>query len=64
VIEGQPPILHAAPAACSFRNRCQYAFDRCSQENPALTDVSAPGHRAACFLLDRASTQAPEAVNG
>jgi oligopeptide/dipeptide ABC transporter ATP-binding protein len=64
VIEGQPPILHEAPVACSFRNRCQYAFDRCSQENPALTDVSAPGHRAACFLLDRASTQAPEAVNG
>ena len=64
VIEGQPPIMHEAPAACSFRNRCQYAFDRCSQENPALTAVSAPGHRAACFLLDKASTQAPEAVNG
>ncbi len=64
VIEGQPPILHDAPVACSFRNRCQYAFDRCTQENPALTDVSAPGHRAACFLLDRASTQAPEAING
>ncbi|WP_417410904.1 ABC transporter ATP-binding protein [Hoeflea sp.] len=64
VIEGQPPILHDAPVACSFRNRCQYAFDRCAQENPALTDVSAPGHRAACFLLDRASTQAPEAING
>ena len=64
VIEGQPPILHDAPVACSFRNRCQYAFDRCAQENPALTDVSAPGHRAACFLRDRASTQAPEAING
>ena len=64
VIEGQPPILHAAPVACSFRNRCQFAFDRCAQENPVLRNVSAPGHRAACFLLDRASTQAPEAVNG
>ncbi len=64
VIEGQPPIMFGAPVACSFRNRCQYAFDRCSQENPALTQVSAPGHRAACFLLDTASTQAPEAVNG
>ncbi|MGJ8572661.1 MAG: ABC transporter ATP-binding protein [Hoeflea sp.] len=64
VIEGQPPILHDAPVACSFRNRCQYAFDRCSQENPALTDASVPGHRAACFLLDGALTQAPEAMNG
>ena len=64
VIEGQPPIMHEAPVECSFRNRCQFAFDRCSQENPTLTKVSAPGHRAACFLLDKASTPEPEAVNG
>jgi len=64
VIEGQPPIMYEAPAACSFRNRCQFAFDRCSQANPALTGISAPGHRAACFLLDKASTPEPEAVNG
>ena len=35
VIEGQPPILTAAPAACSFRARCPHAFARCSTENPA-----------------------------
>jgi oligopeptide/dipeptide ABC transporter ATP-binding protein len=64
VIEGQPPIMYEAPTACSFRNRCQFAFDRCSQANPALTGISAPGHRAACFLLDKASTPEPEAVNG
>ena len=64
VIEGQPPIMYEAPAACSFRNRCRFAFDRCSQANPALTEVSVPGHRAACFLLDKAATTEPEAVNG
>tara|TARA_R110002020_G_scaffold136630_23_gene304869 strand:+ start:2709 stop:3728 length:1020 start_codon:yes stop_codon:yes gene_type:complete len=64
VIEGQPPIMHEAPAACSFRNRCPFAFDRCEQENPALTPIHAPGHRAACFLLGRVSTQEPETVNG
>ncbi|MCC0034441.1 MAG: ABC transporter ATP-binding protein [Hoeflea sp.] len=64
VIEGQPPIMYEAPVACSFRNRCQFAFDRCSQANPALTGISAPGHRAACFLLDKASTPEPEAANG
>jgi oligopeptide/dipeptide ABC transporter ATP-binding protein len=64
VIEGQPPIMYEAPTACSFRNRCQFAFDCCSQANPALTGISAPGHRAACFLLDKASTPEPEAVNG
>ncbi|MCY0093985.1 ABC transporter ATP-binding protein [Hoeflea ulvae] len=64
VIEGQPPIMYEAPVACSFRNRCQYAFDRCAQENPALYATNAPGHRAACFLLDTASTPEPEAING
>jgi len=64
VIEGQPPIMHEAPDACSFRNRCQYAFDRCGEANPALAPVHAPGHRAACFLLDKASTKEPEAVDG
>jgi len=64
VIEGQPPIMYEAPVACSFRNRCQYAFDRCAVENPALYATSAPEHRAACFLLDKASTPEPEAVNG
>ncbi|MBC7280115.1 ABC transporter ATP-binding protein [Hoeflea sp.] len=64
VIEGQPPIMHDAPDACSFRNRCQYAFDRCAEANPALTPVHVPGHRAACFLLDTAATKEPEAVDG
>lgn len=64
VIEGQPPIMHEAPVACSFRNRCQFAFDRCGQENPLLAPVHVPGHRAACFLLDKVATQEPEAVHG
>ncbi len=48
VIEGQPPILKAAPAACAFRARCTYAFARCGAENPARFAVG-PGHDAACF---------------
>ncbi|OCW57156.1 ABC transporter ATP-binding protein [Hoeflea olei] len=64
VIEGQPPIMHHAPAACSFRNRCEFAFDRCAREHPELQAIDAPGHRAACFLLDQALTQTPEAVDG
>ncbi len=50
VIEGQPPILSAAPAACSFAARCPVAFARCQQENPPRFAV-APDHDAACFLL-------------
>jgi peptide/nickel transport system ATP-binding protein/oligopeptide transport system ATP-binding protein len=48
VIEGQPPILIAAPTACSFRARCPHAFDRCARENPARRPVG-PGHDVACF---------------
>ena len=48
VIEGQPPILGAAPTACPFRSRCPLAFDRCSRENPAR-EIVAPGHDVACF---------------
>jgi len=48
VIEGQPPILSAAPAACPFRARCPQAFERCERENPARVPVG-PAHDAACF---------------
>ncbi len=48
VIEGQPPILMAAPSACSFRARCPHAFDRCARENPARRPAGA-GHDVACF---------------
>ncbi|PYF10606.1 peptide/nickel transport system ATP-binding protein/oligopeptide transport system ATP-binding protein [Rhodobacter viridis] len=48
VIEGQPPILRAAPAACPFRDRCSLRFSACDAANPARYDVG-PGHDAACF---------------
>ena len=49
IIEGQPPIMTQAPAACPFRDRCDVAFDRCAQENPPRYDVG-HGHDAACFF--------------
>jgi peptide/nickel transport system ATP-binding protein/oligopeptide transport system ATP-binding protein len=53
VIEGQPPILKAAPQACSFRARCAMAFERCAQENPLRRDVGV-AHEVACFWDARA----------
>ncbi len=47
-IEGQPPILKAAPVACAFHDRCPQAFDRCARENPARIPVGG-GHDVACF---------------
>lgn len=52
VIEGQPPILGAAPTACPFRGRCAHAFARCESENPQRRAIDAlpigQGHDVAC----------------
>ncbi|WP_445810352.1 ABC transporter ATP-binding protein [Yoonia sp.] len=48
VIEGQPPLMLAAPEACPFRARCDLAFDRCAAENPPRYGLS-NGHDVACF---------------
>ncbi|MBP9182829.1 MAG: ABC transporter ATP-binding protein [Fuscovulum sp.] len=52
VIEGQPPILTGAPAACPFRARCEYRHDACDRQNPARRPVDGQpvggGHDVAC----------------
>ncbi len=53
IIEGQPPIMTAAPSACPFRDRCDVAIDRCAVENPRRYDVG-DGHDAACFHVEGA----------
>ena len=51
VIEGQPPLITAAPTSCSFRDRCPFAFDVCARINPQRYPVSKT-HDVACFLVD------------
>lgn len=48
VIEGQPPIMKAAPTACPFMARCTYALPRCARQNPPRIPVGG-GHDVACF---------------
>lgn len=52
VIEGQPPILTAAPSACPFRARCEYRFDPCDKINPLRRAIDGravgQGHDVAC----------------
>jgi len=52
VIEGQPPIMGAAPVACPFMPRCAHAFSRCGSENPQRRAIGAGrvgyGHDVAC----------------
>ena len=47
-IPGGPPDPADAPTGCSFRPRCPYAAERCS-ETPALREV-APAQSAACHF--------------
>jgi oligopeptide/dipeptide ABC transporter ATP-binding protein len=37
------------PSGCRLRDRCPYAFARCSEDEPPLKEI-APGHRVACHL--------------
>jgi oligopeptide/dipeptide ABC transporter ATP-binding protein len=47
-IKGSPPDLLIPLTHCPFAWRCDYAFDRCWQEIPALMPVGIR-HQAACF---------------
>ncbi|MDJ0754899.1 MAG: ABC transporter ATP-binding protein [Ardenticatenaceae bacterium] len=52
-IDGRPPNLLREPLSCPFAPRCQYAYDRCHKENPALEHVKAKlsgnTHEVACW---------------
>ncbi len=47
-IPGQPPNLQALPAGCAFRERCDFAFERCA-ERPELRGFAGARHKA-CHL--------------
>ena len=47
-ITGQPPSMYSAPTYCVFAPRCEYAYDRCAQENPVLSPISET-HKVACW---------------
>ncbi len=48
-IPGAPPNLLVRPAYCPFAPRCEFALERCWEENPALSLV-APSHTIACWV--------------
>lgn len=48
-IDGIPPVLYEHPNSCPFAPRCEFAIDRCRQENPGLETVG-PNHKIACWV--------------
>jgi peptide/nickel transport system ATP-binding protein len=56
-IEGHPPDLAHLPPGCSFAPRCPLAQPQCHDTTPALVEI-APGHAAACWLMDQTANGA------
>jgi peptide/nickel transport system ATP-binding protein len=52
-IPGRPPSLVNPPAGCRFRDRCPFAFAKCT-ETPPFEEVR-PGHLVACWKVSQDS---------
>jgi len=48
-IPGRPPSLVNPPVGCRFRDRCPFAFAKCT-ETPPFEEVR-PGHLVACWKV-------------
>ena len=48
-IPGAPPNLLVAPHGCPFTPRCDFAIERCKEENPSL-ELVATDHKIACWV--------------
>ncbi len=53
-IPGRPPSLANPPAGCRFRERCPFAFDKCTQ-TPPFEEIK-PGHLVACWKVSQEQT--------
>jgi peptide/nickel transport system ATP-binding protein len=66
-IPGSPPDMRTPPKGCAFADRCKFAMDRCTDEQPVLASpaIESDGRRqVACWLHENnelpASLAAPE----
>jgi len=59
-VRGELPSPVFLPSGCRFHPRCRFAFDRCPQEHPVLTERGA-AHLAACHLTEFGQVQAATA---
>jgi peptide/nickel transport system ATP-binding protein len=55
IIRGSVPPLDREFSGCRFAGRCDYAWERCSNEVPAWSEV-APGHGVRCHLQQAKAT--------
>jgi oligopeptide transport system ATP-binding protein len=58
-IRGLPPDLIDLPDMCPFLPRCDFAREKCEQQNPPLLDVHA-AHKSACWFWEEVSKEGPK----
>lgn len=58
-IAGNVPRPGTIKQGCRFAARCEFAFDRCLQENPELYETSNE-HKVRCFLYDEEEVEADD----
>ncbi|MGZ9724128.1 dipeptide/oligopeptide/nickel ABC transporter permease/ATP-binding protein [Rhizobium miluonense] len=49
MIGGAPPLPHARPSGCSFRDRCPVAMPACSAERPQFKSFASEDRRVRCL---------------
>jgi oligopeptide/dipeptide ABC transporter ATP-binding protein len=49
ILSGEVPSPMDPPSGCRFRTRCKFAEDRCSLQEPVLSEAEAK-HEVSCFL--------------
>jgi oligopeptide transport system ATP-binding protein len=57
ILTGDVPSPSRPPPGCNFSSRCPKVTDICRSRKPELREI-APGHLAACHLLDTTQTTA------
>ncbi|TVR75354.1 MAG: ABC transporter ATP-binding protein [Sphaerobacteraceae bacterium] len=58
-IRGLPPDLIDLPDMCPFLPRCDWAKEKCEQQNPPLHEVH-PAHYSACWYWEEVSMEGPK----
>jgi oligopeptide transport system ATP-binding protein len=59
-IRGLPPDLIDLPDMCPFVPRCDWAREKCEQQNPPLLETDGePGHLSACWFWEEVRKEGP-----
>lgn len=60
-IRGNVPIPGSVKQGCKFADRCDFKFDRCTAERPAIYETT-EGQKVRCFLFDEEGVTSNDAT--